>query len=54
MPKKTTNDLISAQSSGLMSRLAYTYGKHADANVAKLLKQSGLTLDDIQDVDSPN
>lgn len=51
MPKKTTNDLISAQSSGLMSRLAYTYGKHADANVAKLLKQSGLTLDDIHDVD---
>ena len=51
MAKKATNNLSPAQSSGLMSRLAYAYGRRAGANVAKLLRKSGLTLNNIHDVD---
>ena len=36
-----------------MSRLAYARAKDAGANVAKLLRQSGLTVDDIRDANVP-
>jgi AraC-like DNA-binding protein len=50
MAKNTANNLSLAHSSGLISRLAYAHAKQAHANVAKLLKKSGLTLNDIDNV----
>jgi len=42
--------MSSVHSAGLMSRLAYAYGKKAGADVEKLLTQSGLTLHDIHNI----
>jgi AraC-like DNA-binding protein len=52
MADKATTGSISAQSSGLMSRLAYTRAKDGHIRVAKLLRQAGLTLGDINDVNA--
>jgi len=49
MSKIAAENLGSAHSAGLMSRLAYARAKQAGADVGRLLKKSGLTLNEIDD-----
>jgi AraC-like DNA-binding protein len=49
MTRSPTKRITSAQTSGLISRLAYARGMQAGIDVDKLLKRSGLAISDIND-----